>query len=722
MLRATYFVLVCVFTPLIILQGVVRAAMKLVDAIIVAVAAVLPFCNSMQGEFVIDDERAVVQNPDVLGSQPIAHLLTNDFWGTPLASAASHKSFRPVTVATFRITRHLFGDTPFPFHIGNMVLYAACCVLFLWFVGTDPCGGGSAHALLKHRASRVFAALLFALHPVHVESVASIVGRADVLSYGFMLLAIASYTKCLQCGSAAGRFAWAAASGLLFLLGTGSKELGILTCVLCAAVDVIGTIRGGVLARDCFVRVAVLAVITVAALFVSRVLRGATMFPAMSYEDNPIHFIKDPVLKAQNYAYIHLWYVLLLLFPYRSCVDWGYNTLPLPDNILFAVGPAVVLYLLVLAVPLVFVSSAWTVSSRPAENHRRRQHLNDQARVVVGLVFMVVPFLPASGIVPVGTVLAERLLFMPSGGFAILLGLVFEKIVFLRHLSPAKHTAVPAPVSRASPSAHLRLRKGEAATPDAHPALRSTNDSVITLSALRTAPFVVLLAVCAVLATQRSSDWNTAETLYQRTVRECPGSAKAWLGGGVVSMQQGKPQEAVHQFEKSLQIFPAYVDALIAMGRVARESGQIDAAVKYLTKALSHDSQNHEALHFLGVSTAQVADTPEKRHKAVAFLERAIKISEAKHLPPNGDLWANYGTALALRGSAADAVAAFRTASSLSGTPSELCHRHKNLVLMLINTKSSQDAERSLLYLSRPVCRVSKKELKQYEAQFAKFS
>eukprot|EP00754_Rhynchopus_humris_P043101 Rhum_TRINITY_DN2982_c0_g1::Rhum_TRINITY_DN2982_c0_g1_i1::g.9096::m.9096 len=691
--------------------------MNFVDAIIVAAAAVLPYYNSMHGEFVIDDERAVVQNPDVLGSQPIAHLLANDFWGTPLASAASHKSFRPVTVATFRLTWQLFGDTPLPFHIGNMLLYAACCVLFLWFVGTDPCGGGGAHALLKHRASRVFAALLFALHPVHVESVASIVGRADVLSYGFMLLAIASYTKYLQCGSAAGKFTWAAASGLLFLLGTGSKELGILTCVLCAAVDVIGTIRSGVLTRGCFARVAVLAAITAVALFVSRVLRGATMFPAMSYEDNPIHFIKDPVLKAQNYAYIHVWYVLLLLFPYRSCVDWGYNTLPLPDNLLVAVGPAVVLYLVVLAVPLAFVSSAWTVSSR------RRQHLNDHARVVVGLVFMVVPFLPASGIVPVGTVLAERLLFMPSGGFAILLGLLFEKIVFLRRLSPTKHTAVTAPpVSRAAPSAHLRLRKGEAATPEAQPAPPVTDEAVTTLSALRTAPFVALLAVCAVLSTQRSSDWNTAESLYQRTVRECPGSAKAWLGGGVVSMQQGKPQAAVHQFEKSLQIFPAYVDALIAMGRVARESGQLDAAVKYLSKALSHDSQSHEALHFLGVSTAQVADTPEKKHKAVAFLERAIKISKAKHLPPNGDLWANYGTALALRGSAADAVSAFRTASSLSGTPSELCHRHKNLVLMLINTKSSQDAERSLLYLSRPVCRISKKELKQYEAQLAKFS
>lgn len=61
------------------------------------------YANSLDGEFVHDDMVAVVGNPDVTGDAASVFLLwSNDFWGRPMADPQSHKSYRPLTVLTFR--------------------------------------------------------------------------------------------------------------------------------------------------------------------------------------------------------------------------------------------------------------------------------------------------------------------------------------------------------------------------------------------------------------------------------------------------------------------------------------------------------------------------------------------------------------------------------------------------------------------------------------------
>lgn len=70
----------------------------------VTVAAAVAACywNGLSGDFVHDDIPAVAMNADVLGTGPLAHVVTNDFWGTPMSDPNSHKSYRPLTTLTFR--------------------------------------------------------------------------------------------------------------------------------------------------------------------------------------------------------------------------------------------------------------------------------------------------------------------------------------------------------------------------------------------------------------------------------------------------------------------------------------------------------------------------------------------------------------------------------------------------------------------------------------------
>lgn len=63
---------------------------------------VICYANSINGQFVHDDIVVIVKNPDVLGQTSIWSLFQNDFWGKPMSDPTSHKSYRPLTVLSFR--------------------------------------------------------------------------------------------------------------------------------------------------------------------------------------------------------------------------------------------------------------------------------------------------------------------------------------------------------------------------------------------------------------------------------------------------------------------------------------------------------------------------------------------------------------------------------------------------------------------------------------------
>ena len=61
------------------------------------------YVNTLYGDFVHDDIPAIVNNPDVNGKQvDVMELFSNDFWGEPMSSVTSHKSYRPLTILIFR--------------------------------------------------------------------------------------------------------------------------------------------------------------------------------------------------------------------------------------------------------------------------------------------------------------------------------------------------------------------------------------------------------------------------------------------------------------------------------------------------------------------------------------------------------------------------------------------------------------------------------------------
>ncbi|CAG7835428.1 unnamed protein product [Allacma fusca] len=69
---------------------------------IVILISTASYWNSFNGDFVHDDLSAIKTNGDVTGQNSIWDIFFNDFWGKPMADRTSHKSYRPLTILSFR--------------------------------------------------------------------------------------------------------------------------------------------------------------------------------------------------------------------------------------------------------------------------------------------------------------------------------------------------------------------------------------------------------------------------------------------------------------------------------------------------------------------------------------------------------------------------------------------------------------------------------------------
>ncbi len=146
---------------------------KILVRILVGFLAVACYANSLWGDFVFDDSEAILSNKDVDPfSTSLWQVFQDDFWGTKISSNLSHKSYRPLTIITFRLNYWLAGGfEPFWFHLANIILHALVSLLYL-----DLCTAICKKSTLDRAykvVSPIVAALLFAVHPVHTENVRS---------------------------------------------------------------------------------------------------------------------------------------------------------------------------------------------------------------------------------------------------------------------------------------------------------------------------------------------------------------------------------------------------------------------------------------------------------------------------------------------------------------------------------------------------------------------
>ena len=139
--------------------------------------AVVPYLNTLHNFFVYDDNTQILQNPYLQSFHHLKDIFTTPVWSF-LGGDYPRNYYRPLMSLGYLLCYQLFGPIPWPFHLLNIVLNALV-VLVLFFV---------TWRMFDDRLPAYIAAGLFAIHPIHSESVAWIAAVTDLQLAFFYLL------------------------------------------------------------------------------------------------------------------------------------------------------------------------------------------------------------------------------------------------------------------------------------------------------------------------------------------------------------------------------------------------------------------------------------------------------------------------------------------------------------------------------------------------------
>jgi len=199
----------------------IGAAWRLAIALAATTIALWP---SLSGEFVYDDLWLVAQNPAIRSLKTLPEALGGAYWDfIDTESAARIGYWRPLTAIFLHLGFRLGGGAPWGFHAVSLLLHLGATSAAFFFV----------RRLVKSVDVAFWSALIFGLHPVHVESVAWISALNDPLHGLFCILAMWTYLRWRERGSPG----WSVATPLLFLVALSAKENAVALVPLIAAID-----------------------------------------------------------------------------------------------------------------------------------------------------------------------------------------------------------------------------------------------------------------------------------------------------------------------------------------------------------------------------------------------------------------------------------------------------------------------------------------------------
>jgi tetratricopeptide (TPR) repeat protein len=335
-------------------------------------AAVLPNLGTLGASFLYDDLPVIVQNSRLHSLARIGEIWTHGYW----PDRPGLTLYRPVAQTLWSLLWAAGGGSPWPFHALNVILGAAVVILVYWLLIELRTGGGTAF----------FAALLFAVLPIHTEVTAAIISGSELLAAVFGLGALLLYMR--------GRLAGALG---LYILAVLSKEsaaavagMGLLFPYLMPGprppldfrrTAIHGLVAAGVIGLALWARAAV--------------AEGIVFIPPI---DNPMALVHAPqrVLTA---LWVQVLYVWKALVPITLSADYSYKQIPLVMGLQDG--------------------RAWgglAMAAIACRAFLRRPAMR------MGLALWTLAFLPAANLLmPIGTFMGERLAYLPSIGLALLL-------------------------------------------------------------------------------------------------------------------------------------------------------------------------------------------------------------------------------------------------------------------------------------------------------------
>lgn len=478
-----------------------------VALVVLAGAVALAYANALRTGLPLDAAPLVLGNPALraLTWDNVRTLFTSDYW----APFGTNGLYRPLTTFSFLVDWTVlgYGQRPTGYHATNLVLHYGCAAAMFALLG---------RAGLSVRPA-LLASLLFAVHPATTEVVTNVAGRADLLATLAVLIGLLCHA---HAGAAAGRarVLWSAGLVVSGLVGAFAKENAIVLVALVVAWDAAFArppVRPWTLARGPLLLAPVVALMLGARWAVQR----AGWPVETSTLDNPL--LAADFWAARLTAVKVLGQQLgTLVAPVWLSADYSADQIPVvatPDWQVVAGAIAVIALL------------AGTVAAWRTD--RTLGFL---------LVFFLVTLLPTANLlVLIGSVRADRFLYLPLVGFA---------------------------------GALVHLAWGRA--PDDAPAAARRRQAV-------TVAVAVLAVLFGLRTMRRNADWTDDLTLWTATVAASPRSAKAHNGVAEALFARQRPEDldrVIAHAERATAIRTDYLPGLVNLASYYGAKGDALAA------------------------------------------------------------------------------------------------------------------------------------------------
>ncbi|XP_018331584.1 transmembrane and TPR repeat-containing protein 4 isoform X1 [Agrilus planipennis] len=513
---------------------------------VICCLAFLCYSVTINGNFVFDDTEAIVKNKDILPTTSLINMFRNDFWGNDIKLNASHKSYRPLTVLTFRLDYFLgSGLNSVQFHVTNTLLYCILCCLSLPLY----------QVILEKNLDAHYAflsSILFTLHPLHTETVAGLVGRADILSAILFVFGLLLYSKALK---------------QKFLLYFSLSIIAIGTAVFCKETAITGFGVCGVfdfltkkplknrksLKLYCYRIGCLIGFLIIIMYYRLKVMNFER--PIFAIGDNPTAFSSNTWTKILTFNYIYFLNFILLLWPHWLCFDWSMGCIPLIEK--YCDGRII----LVITFWIFIIYSCYKLFYKVYS-----EKLKNIKHILMGVCLLILPFLPASNIFfKVGFVIAERILLLPSLGHCLLIIIGFYKI--------QNH-------------------------------FKSIRKQILIY-------LWFLYILFAIRTFQRNTEWLNEEKLFTSALNVCPLNAKVHYNVGKIFADKNNSKLAKEKYRKAIELNPFYEQAMNNLANLLREENEFLEAASLLKKAVEIRPNFAAAWMNLGIVLSNLNETVE---------------------------------------------------------------------------------------------------------------
>ena len=518
-------------------------------ALAAALVAALVYLPSLANRFALDDSPIIENNPAAQSVGAALRAVDEPYW------PARHMAglWRPVTILSFAVDWQMSGGSTVMLHATNVALHAAATAALVPVLGA-----------FVPPVAALAGAVLFAVHPVHVEAVANLVGRSELLVALFLFGALLAGRAIRRRRQAAAPTA-AFEAGLLVLVALAllSKEHAVVAVGL-LWLDEQALRKPGEARLPTRIYIAV-ALLTAVWFLAHRATEGDLAFAATA----PTLRGLGTLGRVSTMGPAVFTVVRLLVWPFDLSPDYHPHVLERLETL----TPLGVAGLVLLAAFIALALASW-----------RRHRAAAAGLLVIGL-----GWLPTSNfLLATGIVLAERTLYLSSAGLALLAALAWS----------AASSRVP--VRGMAAAGLVVFVPLVAQTLEQIPVWRSTRDLVVM--ALYTHPESYRVHQTAARVYGRMGDYRSALREYRLAVELFEGDPYALAEAGEAALREGFPAEARRHLARSERLDAGYAPTLQWTAATLLTLDSAGPALEYARRAVATAPTEPESARMLAAS------------------------------------------------------------------------------------------------------------------------